>query len=157
VAYDGAGNSVRHNEPLALQNQSYSSDEIDSSFKPTVSFYPSSIGDAIDAVRVLTDVRYWLRVLKKSRRSKFLKQCFKNSGLCRINIAASAAHTNNSCTKFDGPDFFNTLGYKRTCVVWSFYVRLSAESGRVGQPLERPLLAKTEHPSIPVQATGQFL
>jgi hypothetical protein len=38
----------------------------------------------------------------------------QNSGLCRINIAASAAHTNNSCTKFDGPDFFNTLGYKQT-------------------------------------------
>jgi hypothetical protein len=38
----------------------------------------------------------------------------QNSGLCRINIAASAAHTNNSCTKFDGPDFFNTLSQKGT-------------------------------------------
>jgi hypothetical protein len=41
---------------------------------------------------------------------KIFETMIQNSGLCRINIAASAAHTNNSCKKFDGPDFFNSLG-----------------------------------------------
>jgi hypothetical protein len=52
----------------------------------------------------------------------------QNSGLCRINIAASAAHTNNSCTKFDGPDFFNTLGYKRTFYAASVMSALGFEA-----------------------------
>ena len=41
---------------------------------------------------------------------KNFETMIQNSGFCGINIAASATHTNNSCTKFDGPDFFDSLG-----------------------------------------------
>jgi hypothetical protein len=41
---------------------------------------------------------------------KIFETMVQSSGFCRINIAASAAHTNNSCTKFDAPDFFDSLG-----------------------------------------------
>ena len=45
---------------------------------------------------------------------KYFETMIQSSGFCRINIAASATHTNNSCTKFDGPDFFNTLSQQQT-------------------------------------------
>ena len=54
--------------------------------------------------------------VEKVRTLKIFETMFQNSGLRRINIAVSAAHTNNSCAKLDGPDFFNSLGYKQT---WS--------------------------------------
>jgi hypothetical protein len=44
---------------------------------------------------------------------KIFETIIQNSRLLRINITASAAHTNNSCAKFDGPDFFNSLSQKR--------------------------------------------
>ena len=39
---------------------------------------------------------------------KIFEIMIQNSGLRRGNIAANAAHTNNSCEKFDGPDFDTT-------------------------------------------------
>jgi hypothetical protein len=38
---------------------------------------------------------------------KVLEKVIQNSGLRRIDMAASATHANNSCAKFDDPDFFN--------------------------------------------------
>jgi hypothetical protein len=38
----------------------------------------------------------------------------QNSELRRINIAASAVYRSDSCARFDGPDFFNTLSHKPT-------------------------------------------
>ncbi len=48
--------------------------------------------------------------VEKAAEVKIFETIIQNSGLRRINIAASAAQTNNSCAKFDGPDYFNTLG-----------------------------------------------
>jgi hypothetical protein len=45
--------------------------------------------------------------IEKVPEVKIFETMIQNSGLRRINIAASAVHTNNSCAKFDGPDFFN--------------------------------------------------
>jgi hypothetical protein len=45
---------------------------------------------------------------------KIFETMIQNPGRHRINIAASAAHTNNSCTKFESPDFFNSFSHKRT-------------------------------------------
>ncbi len=52
--------------------------------------------------------------VEKVRKLKVFETIIQNSGLRRINIATSATHTNNSCAKLDGPDFFNTLSYEQT-------------------------------------------
>jgi hypothetical protein len=46
-------------------------------------------------------------------RVKIFETMIQNSRFRRIEIAASAAHTNNSCENFDGPDFFNSLSQQR--------------------------------------------
>ena len=52
--------------------------------------------------------------VEKVRTLNIFETMFQNLGFRRINIAENAAHTNNSCTKSVGSDFFNTLGYKQT-------------------------------------------
>ncbi len=52
--------------------------------------------------------------VEKVRKLKVFETIIQNSGLRRINIATSATHTNNSCAKLDGPDFFNTLSQEAT-------------------------------------------
>ncbi len=52
--------------------------------------------------------------VEKVRTLNIFETMFQNLGFRRINIAESAAHSNDSCTKSVGSDFFNTLGYKQT-------------------------------------------
>ncbi len=45
---------------------------------------------------------------------KLFETMIQHSGLRRIIFAASAAHQRNSCAKFDGPDFFNSISHNQT-------------------------------------------
>ncbi len=54
---------------------------------------------------------------------------FQNLGFRRINIAESAANTNNSCTKSVGSDFFNSLSHERTLKSVRFNSMLTCRCG----------------------------
>ncbi len=74
----------------------------------------SASGGIADVVTTWSGSPLIAEAVEKVAEVKIFETMIQNSGLLRINIAASAAHTNDSCAKFDGPDFFNSLRHKQT-------------------------------------------